>query len=346
MLRAPRFWWRRAGLASALLSPVGTVVGAVALRRMAHDGGSVDAPVICIGNPTVGGAGKTPAAIAVLDLLTATGEMPFAVLRGHGGSARGPLRVDPARHGAAEVGDEALLLARHAQTVVAGSDRLAGARIAVADGASHIVMDDGFQNPTLRKDVCVLVVDAAVGVGNGRVTPAGPLRAPLAPQIERADAVLVVGEGTAGDAVAGAARKAGAMVLTGRLVPDPAAVAALRGGPLLAFAGIGRPEKFFATLEAEGLALAGRRAFADHHPYRAGEIAALVEEAAQCGARAVTTEKDMARLSMPEFDALRASIATLPVTLALDAPEMLDALIARAEARWAARRGAAARETA
>ncbi|MEP9352360.1 tetraacyldisaccharide 4'-kinase [Xanthobacter sp. KR7-65] len=337
MRRAPAFWWREPGLASALLSPIGAVVGAVAARRMTQAGGIVEVPVLCIGNPTVGGAGKTPTAIALLQRLIAAGHRPFALLRGHGGTARGPLRVDPAVHGAREVGDEALLLACVAPTIVAGGDRLGGARLAVAAGATHVVMDDGFQNPSLAKDASLLVIDGAVGIGNGAVTPAGPLRAPLAPQLARADAVLVVGEGKAGDAVAGAARAAGVAVLHGRLVPDGDAVASLRDGPLVAFAGIGRPEKFFATLEAEGLALGTRHAFPDHHPYRVEEIAHLAAEAERGGARLVTTQKDMARLSGPAFAALRGRIATLPVTLVLSEEAGLGGLIARAEARRAAR---------
>ena len=342
-MRAPAFWWRRPGLASALLSPVGAVVGAIALARMGKAGGRVDTPVLCIGNPTVGGAGKTPTAIALLRRLATRGATPFALLRGHGGSAPMPLKVDPAIHGADAVGDEALLLARHAPTIVAGGARLAGAGMAMAAGASHIVMDDGFQNPSLHKDVSLLVVDGAVGVGNGCVTPAGPLRAPLLPQLARADAVLVVGEGAAGDKVAAEAAQAGCTVLRGRLVPDPAAVAALRGVPLIAFAGIGRPEKFFATLEAEGLTLLARHTFADHHPFRPAEIARLIEAARAQGARLVTTEKDRARLSAPafagpEFASALGAIATLPVTLALDDPHGLDTLVDLAEARFQARR--------
>lgn len=347
-MRAPAFWWRRPGLASALLSPIGAVVGAIALARMGKAGGQVDAPVLCIGNPTVGGAGKTPTAIALLEHLKARGATPFALLRGHGGTARMPLQVDPALHGADAVGDEALLLARHAPTIVAGGARRAGADMAVAAGASHIVMDDGFQNPSLHKDVSILVVDGTVGVGNACITPAGPLRAPLKPQLARADAVLVVGDGPAGDAMATEAAQAGCAVLRGRLVPDPAAVAALRGVPLIAFAGIGRPEKFFATLEGEGLTLLARHAFADHHPFRPAEIARLAQAARAQGARLVTTEKDRARLSGQAFtgqtfagEALAGvldAIATLPVTLTLDDPQALDALIDRAEARWRDRR--------
>lgn len=334
---APGFWWRPPGLAAALLWPIGALVGAVALHRMGKAGGRVGAPVLCVGNPTVGGAGKTPTAIALLDRLTARGARPFALLRGHGGSATGPLRVDPEAHGADLVGDEALLLARHAPTIVAGGRRLEGAALAVAAGASHIIMDDGFQNPSLHKDASVLVVDGAVGAGNGCITPAGPLRAPLAPQLARADAVLVMGGGAAGEAVTRQAVEAGCTLLHGRFLPDPAAVAALRGVPLVAFAGIGRPEKFFATLEAEGLDVAARHAFPDHRPYRPEELARLLAEAEARGARLVTTQKDLARLTAADRATLAGRIAALPVRLAVEEPGALDALIALAEARFRAR---------
>lgn len=336
---APGFWWRRPGLASALLWPFGAAVGVVALHRMARAGGRAGAPVLCVGNPTVGGAGKTPTAIALLDLLAARGARPFALLRGHGGSASEPLVVDPEHHGADLVGDEALLLARHAPTIVAGSRRLEGAALAVAAGATHIVMDDGFQNPSLHKDAAVLVVDGAVGAGNGCVTPAGPLRAPLGPQLARADAVLVMGPGVAGDAVARQAAAAGCAILHGSLAPDPAAVAALRGQRLVAFAGIGRPEKFFATLEAEGLTVASRHPFADHHPYRPEELARLAAEAQARGALLATTQKDFARLSAADRAALGPRIAVLPVTLRMAEADALAALVARAEERFRARAG-------
>lgn len=341
MGRAPAFWWRRNSLLAALLSPVGDVVGAKTLARMAQPGGRVRLPVICVGNPTVGGAGKTPCALALLARLKARGARPFALLRGHGGRAPTPLLVDPARHGAGEVGDEALLLAQAAPTIVSGSDRLAGARLAVAEGATHIVMDDGFQNPTLGKDVSVLVVDRTVGVGNGRVLPAGPLRAPLAPQLACADALLLVGAAPTpdtGPALADAATAAGCAVLEGRLEPDGEAIAALADRPLLAFAGIGRPEKFFRMLEEEGLQVAGRKAFADHHPFTPAQMAALAAEAAAKGQTLVTTQKDAARLTGPSFERVRGLIQVVPVTLRLQDMEALDRLIDLAEARAAGRR--------
>lgn len=343
--RAPAFWWRRHGLLATLLSPIGALVGAKTLARMAEPGGAVPVPVICVGNPTVGGAGKTPTALALIARLKARGARPFALLRGHGGSAATPLRVDHARHGAREVGDEALLLAHAAPTIVSGGDRLAGARLAVAEGASHIVMDDGFQNPTLVKDAAVLVIDRAVGIGNGAVLPAGPLRAPLAPQVARADALLLVGSAPSDDtrpALAAAAQAAGCALLEGRLEPDAAALALLKGCPLYAFAGIGRPEKFFHMLVDEGLALYAWKAFADHHPFTPAEIRSLSELADARGWTLVTTQKDAARLSGPAFDALRAEISVVPVTLRLaDEDAALDALIARAEERAAARNAAA-----
>ncbi|OYX11423.1 MAG: tetraacyldisaccharide 4'-kinase [Rhizobiales bacterium 32-66-8] len=331
--RAPSFWSAPGHFAATLLSPLGALVGAVTLHRMTKAGGAVPAVVICIGNPTVGGAGKTPTARALLKVLIARGARPFALLRGHGGREAGPLRVDPARHDAAAVGDEALLLAEVAPTIVA-RDRRAGAQLAVSSGASHIVMDDGFQNPSLLKDASLLVVDGSAGIGNGRVLPAGPLRAPLLPQVARADAVLVIGTGAAGAAVARAV--AGTCpVLHGRIAPEDTRLA---GARVLAFAGIGRPEKFFTSLREIGARVEIARAFPDHHPYAASEIAALLAQADASGVQAVTTTKDFARLTGPAFQALRPRIATLPVSLALDAPETFAALIETAEARAQARR--------
>lgn len=342
MGRAPAFWWHRHSLRASLLSPIGALVGARTLARMERPGGAVPVPVICIGNPTVGGAGKTPTALALLSRLVARGARPFALLRGHGGNAATPLRVDPARHGVKEVGDEALLLAQTAPTVVSGSDRLAGARLAVAEGASHIVMDDGFQNPTLTKDAALLVVDRGVGIGNGKVLPAGPLRAPLAPQLARADAVLLVGPAPDPDTrpvLAQAAETAGRPLAEGRLEPDAGAIREIAGGPLSAFAGIGRPEKFFQMLVDEGLILAAWTAFPDHHSFRVAEVSALFKEAAEMGWTLVTTQKDAARLADPRFDALRPEIFPVPVTLRLEDEGMLDRLIDLAESRAAARRG-------
>src|SRR5712675_2587110 len=241
-MRDPSFWWRAPGPMAGLLAPLGALYGVIAAQRLMQAGRRVRVPVVCIGNLTVGGAGKTPTAIAVARLLQAAGARPIFLTRGYGGRLAGPVAVAPT-HGAADVGDEPLLLARVAPTIVA-RDRAAGARAAEAAGAELIVMDDGFQNPALAKDLSLIVVDGRRGLGNGKVFPAGPLRAPLRPQIARAQALLVVGEpGPAAQPAIDGARARGLPVFTGRLVPDPAVVAALAARPALAFAGIADPEK-------------------------------------------------------------------------------------------------------
>lgn len=324
-MREPPFWWRQGGVAAALLAPFAAVYGAVAARRLTQKGARAGVPVVCIGNPTVGGAGKTPAALAVAQMLKAAGEMPVFLTRGYGGRLAGPVRVDPAQHRAADVGDEPLLLARTAATVVA-HDRVAGAQAAVAAGASVIVMDDGFQNPSLAKDFSVLVVDAKRGVGNRRVVPSGPLRAPLAPQLERAQALIVVGEGDAG--VADDTRKHGLQTFRARLAPDAAFIASLANKRVLAFAGIGDPEKFFATLREAGVTVAATRSFDDHHRYTGGDARALWEEAERSGLLLVTTEKDLARMQRDEDVAeLAARACALPVTLTFESDAVFQRLL-------------------
>ncbi len=334
--RAPAFWSRPGSLAGGLLSPVGRVVGHITLGRMREPGIAVPVPVLCVGNPTVGGSGKTPTVILVLERLLARGARPFALLRGHGGQLPGPVRVDPAVHDARAVGDEALLLAAVAPTIVS-RDRVAGARLAVDAGATHIVMDDGFQNPALAKDVSLLVIDGGAGVGNGQVLPAGPLRAPLAPQIGLADAILVLGPGAPGAAVGALADAMGKAVLQGAVVPDLDAIAALRGHRVLAFAGIGRPDKLAASLTSEGVEVVRLRAFPDHHPYEVSEIAALIAEADAAQLTVVTTAKDLVRLQGPAFAPWRDRLRVLPVRVMLSDPARLDALLTLLDARAMAR---------
>ncbi|AWN47768.1 tetraacyldisaccharide 4'-kinase [Methylobacterium terrae] len=321
MRRAPGFWWRDAPTPAArLLAPVATVYGALAARRMSAQGAAAPCPVVCIGNFTLGGAGKTPTALAVAAQLRDLGRRPAFLSRGYGGRLPGPVRVDPALHRADEVGDEPLLLARAAPAIVA-RDRVAGARACVAAGADVVVMDDGLQNPSLAKALVLAVFDGAVGLGNGRAFPAGPLRAPAAAQWPRIDAALAIGDGAPGERVLAQARALGLPALRGRLAPDPEAAATLGGRPVLAFAGIGRPEKFFSTLRDLGADLRETRAFPDHHAFTAAEAESLAVEAARRGLLLVTTEKDRVRLpaAMP--------VATLPVVLALDEPEGLAGLL-------------------
>jgi tetraacyldisaccharide 4'-kinase len=242
----------------------------------------------------------------------AEGETPAFLTRGYGGSLAGPVRVEPA-HRADEVGDEPLLLARIAPTIVA-RDRVAGAEMAA--NASVIVMDDGFQNPSLAKDFSLVVIDGEYGIGNGHVVPAGPLRAPLAAQLARADALLVIGDAMpSARAVITAAKSRGVPVQYGRIVPDAAAVAALAGKKTLAFAGIAHPEKFFATLSAAGIAASVTRAFSDHHRYTADESAELAARAARDGLMLLTTEKDLARIAADQAAAPLAAVTALPILL-------------------------------
>ena len=315
-MREPAFWWGEASLASALLAPLATVYGAVAQSRLARSGHRAGVPVVCVGNFTVGGAGKTPTALALAQMLAAAGERPVFLSRGYGGALGGPIVVDSARHHARDVGDEPLLLARTAPTIVA-RDRVKGAGL--ADAASVIVMDDGFHNPSLVKDFSVLVVDARRGIGNARGIPAGPLRAPLDAQLTRAHALVMVGSSVRASAIAASARAHTIPVFQARLQPETGVIARLAGRRVLAFAGIGDPEKFFATLADAGIALAATRAFADHHRYTRAEAMALCDVADRDGLVLVTTEKDLMRLSgEEELKPLAARAQALPVALVFE----------------------------
>jgi tetraacyldisaccharide 4'-kinase len=285
-------------------------------------GARAGVPVICVGNPTVGGAGKTPAAIAIAQLLRVVGERTVFLSRGYGGRLAGPVLVDPARHGGRDVGDEPLLLARTAPTVVT-RNRVRGAQAAVKAGASVIVMDDGFQNPSLAKDLSVLIVDSTRGLGNGRILPAGPLRAPITAQLERAQALVIVGAWTrAVDPIREQAGARALPVFDARLVPDTSFLTALGGGRVLAFAGIGDPAKFFATLRDAGVVVAATRSFPDHHRYTRKDAATLCEQADREGLVLVTTEKDLARMQGEDAVAdLAGQAHALPVALRLYHPD-------------------------
>jgi tetraacyldisaccharide 4'-kinase len=313
-MRDPAFWWTEHSTAATLLAPAGACFGAIAARYMARPGRKAPVPVICVGNFTLGGAGKTPTAIALAQLLLESGRRPFFLSRGYGGRVAGPVRID--HQGAIEVGDEPLMLSRCAPTIVA-RHRPAGATAAATAGADTIIMDDGLQNPSLDKDLAIAVVDGRRGIGNGRIFPAGPLRAPLEVQLDHVDAILLVGSaGRAAERAIDAAQRRGVPVLHGDLHPAPDAVAALAGKPVLAFAGIADPDKFFATLEAHGIPAAVRKPFPDHHRYAADEISALMVCAERNGLTLLTTEKDLARLQGdPAAVDLAERSQVLPVTL-------------------------------
>jgi tetraacyldisaccharide 4'-kinase len=304
-LLTPLSWLWRAGAVLGLRVPV-----------------KVPVPVLCVGNLVAGGAGKTPVVRDLVARLGARGVAASSLSRGHGGRLRGPLLVDPALHHAGDVGDEPLLLAATGSAWI-GRDRVVAAKAMVETGVGAIILDDGFQNRALHKDLSLIVVDGGVGFGNGRVIPAGPLRETVSKGLKRADALVVIGDGpgrAAARAVAGALP-----VLTARLLPDAAAVAGLQGRPLLAFAGIGRPGKFFATLQDAGLSVVAQTAFPDHHPFSAADLSALLARAETLGATLVTTEKDAMRLS-PIW---RSRVVVLPVRLSWDDPAMVERLLDR-----------------
>jgi tetraacyldisaccharide 4'-kinase len=322
-MREPAFWHRPPSLRSLLLTPLGALYGLIAGMRMRRNGLDAGIPVLCVGNYHVGGAGKTPAVLALAGLLRELGETPIVLSRGYGGRLHGPVKVDPARHAAADVGDEPRMMASSVPVVVA-RDRVAGVALAKSQGASVILMDDGFQNPAIAKDASLIVIDGDRGLGNACVFPAGPLRAPLPPQLERTDALIVVGDGTAAAPVAAAIAAQDKPVLSAHLRADGISVAALRGKRVLAFAGIGDPVRFFRTLRAFGTEVVAERAFPDHHPFSQGEIETLIAEAKRDALTLVTTEKDMARLRQAEgLPGWTKDIVPFAVTLEFDSAAKL-----------------------
>lgn len=334
---APGFW-ASGGVVADALGPIAAIWAAVARANLLRPPrGRVEVPVVAIGNFTLGGAGKTPMVQALARAARAAGMRPAVVTRGYGGSLEGPVAVDPRRHGAAEVGDEALLHARGGPTVVA-RDRLAGARAAVAEGADLILLDDGFHTSALKRDLAIVVVDRGAGIGNGRVCPAGPLRAWLDDQIARADAVVLIGTGEPDapslDEVRARAGARGLPVLEAAVrAREPERFAGWR---VLAWAGIGRPEKFAATLRGIGADVVDLVGFGDHELPSTAEAERLVARAAAEGLALVTTEKDLARLGgerTPALARLAWSSEAVAIELAFEGADPWALVAARLERR-------------
>jgi tetraacyldisaccharide 4'-kinase len=326
-MREPAFWHRPPSWMSLVLTPLAALYGLVAGTRLQRKGFDAGIPVLCVGNYHVGGAGKTPTVLALTNVLRDLGETPIVLSRGYGGRLRGPIKVDPERHVAEDVGDEPLMLARTVPVVVA-RERVDGVALARSQGATVILMDDGFQNPAIAKDASLIVIDAGRGLGNACVFPAGPLRAPLSPQLDRTDALIVIGEGNAAAPVAAAIAAQGKPVLSAHIRPDDASVALLRGKRVLAFAGIGDPARFFRTLRSGGIEVVVERIFPDHHPFSKSEIETLLAEAKFVSLTLVTTEKDLARLRNAEGLASWANeIVPFKVTLEFDDAAALRKLV-------------------
>lgn len=329
-MRTPDFW-QRDGLAARALGPAACVYrAAAALNRAFTATRSPAVPVVCVGNLVAGGAGKTPVALALGTILVARGHEVHFLSRGYGGREKGPLRVDPDRNGADDVGDEPLLLARVAPTWVS-ADRPAAAAAAADAGARVAIMDDGHQNASIAKAYSIVVIDGAYGFGNRRLLPAGPLREPVEAGLARADAALVIGSDEAG--IAGVLPD-GLTQLRGSVVPV-AESAEIAGKPVVAFAGIARPEKFFGTLATLGCRIERAKSFPDHHPFGEAEIAALLERAKATGSIAVTTAKDAVRLP----PGIRDAVEVLDIAFEWEDESAADELVRAIEAKLADRSG-------
>ena len=328
--RTPDFWWEpRPTVAARVLKPLGDAYGAETASRMRRHGVRFDIPVITIGAFGLGGPGKTPVVEAIVRLLIAAGEQPAILSRGYGSAAanqRAPRFVNPAKHTARDVGDEPLLLTRLAPVIV-GIDRVEAAWLARrAVNPTVLVLDDGLQSRQIEPDLAIAVVDGEVGIGNGLCVPAGPLRAPLAAHWPHIDVMIKVGRGERGESVARIAAARGKSVFAARLAPKPGEAESFAGGPVVAFAGIGRPQKFFQMLEELGADIRARHTFADHHTYTHRDFQRLQADAWRHGAQLVTTEKDLVRMPPPHAEEINA----LAVELVFDEAERITSLLAAA----------------
>ena len=329
---APDFWWGKANWQAWALAPLAYLYGKGATKRMMQaPSGSVDVPVICVGNFIAGGAGKTPTALHLAKFAMLAGLKPGFLSRGYGGGVSITTLVNLKQHNAHDVGDEPLLLAQLTTTVVS-ANRLAGAKMLVQQGCNLIIMDDGFQNPQLQKDYCLVVVDAERGIGNGYSMPAGPLRLPLRAQLMKADAILVIGNAPGADSVIRMAARAAKPIFQARI--NPINKAAWKGKQVIAYAGIANPQKFFNSLAEAGAEVVEALPFGDHHAYSEEEAQELINKAKLRNMMLVTTSKDKARLRSTHKHLMRLSEVSnvLNVGLVFDEPSALQRIVLEAVA--------------
>lgn len=330
-LDEPAWWYESADrphVAARVLSPLGRLYGwAVEQRFRKAEPYRAALPVLCIGNFTAGGTGKTPLARFLIAAMAARGVTPACLTRGYGGALAGPVWVDPARHTAREAGDEPMLVAREARVMLARGRADGLAAIERDGGVGAVVMDDGLQNPTVAKDLVIALVDARRGFGNGHVFPAGPLRARLEFQLGLVDCIVVMGD----DPPEGPAPVFGDLkkrfpgpVLRGAVRPS-GDLAWIGGARVLAYAGIANPDRFFRLVERFEPATLARRAFPDHHVFSEQDARALVAEADAAGAVLATTEKDLARLSgaTGALAELKARSRALPIEVTFEERDLL-----------------------
>jgi tetraacyldisaccharide 4'-kinase len=335
---APPFWWEKPDWRSLALTPLSLAYGAAAGRQLKKGRRQkIDAPVLCVGNFTVGGSGKTPVAIALAGQAKAVGLKPGILSRGHGGSFSEPHVVDAAHDAAKHVGDEPLLLAAHAPVAVSPNRAAAAALLTERHGCDFLIMDDGFQSARIHMDYALMVVDARYGIGNGHVIPGGPLRARVGDQLLYTDAILKMGEGTAADALVRRAARAGKPIFDALVRPRNAA--AFAGRQFLAFAGIGHPEKFFDSVGQAGGTVAIKRPFPDHHVYARDELADLASAARKAGLGLVTTAKDAARLRHGDVPAgFLEGLDVLEIDTVFDPEHAPQRIIEETLAAWRLRR--------